>query len=96
MPLYRVRQMWTALLGIGIPTAIAGVVWAAAFNGRWSAGALGAAYLLIAVAGRAHAAEMERRGAPMRRQRVSAQLERVRSTLPRDEDPPQDLLAIIR
>jgi hypothetical protein len=81
MTFYRVRRMWTALLVLGIPTALGAAAWALFLGGRASTGALAAAYLLIVIAGRAHAAEMERRAKPMRRQRVNDQLERVRSTI---------------
>lgn len=82
---YSVRRLWTSLLVIGIPTAILAVVWVLFMGGRPVTGELAGCYLLIVVAGRAHAAEQERRAKPIRAARVRSQVERVRSTLVFDD-----------
>jgi hypothetical protein len=84
---YSVHRLWTGLLVIGIPTAVLSVTWAIFMGGRPAAGGLAACYLLIVLAGRARAADRERRERPVRAERVRTQLARVRSTLVVDEDP---------
>lgn len=78
---YSVRHLWTSLLVVGIPTALLAVGWAVFMGGRPVAGELAGCYLLIVIAGRAHAAEQERRARPVRAARVRKQLARVRETL---------------
>lgn len=84
--------MWTGLLVVGIPTALGTTVWAVFLGGRALTGALAGAYLLIVIAGRAHAIETERRAKPVRHQRVRDQLERVRSTVCTAEYPQSETL----
>jgi hypothetical protein len=82
----RARRLWTSLLVVGVPTSIVTIVWVLFMNGRAIAAELAGAYLLTAIAGRAHAAEMARRAKPARLARVQGQLDRVKSTLPGEVD----------
>jgi hypothetical protein len=89
----RARRLWTSLLVVGVPIAIVTIVWFIFVNGRPIAVELAGAYLLVAVAGRAHAAEMARRAKPGRLARVKGQVARVKSTLPGEVDPDAPELA---
>jgi hypothetical protein len=82
---YSVQRMWTSLLVIGIPAALLAAGWAIFMGGRPVAGELAGCYLLIVIAGRAQAAERERRAKPVRAARVRTQLDRVRSTVVSEE-----------
>jgi hypothetical protein len=79
------RRIWTPLLVVCVPTALGVIAWSAFFGGRAVSGALAACYLLVLVAGRAHAADQARRATPARLERVRGQLDRVRSTLPLEQ-----------
>lgn len=80
-----IRNMWTSLLAVGVPTALFAVGWAIFMGGRPVAGELAGCYLLIVIAGRAQAAERERRRRPHHEARVRTQLERIQSTLVFDD-----------
>ena len=82
MPYYRVQQMWNTTVKFCGPLALALIAWTVFFHGRAVSGELAAVYLVFIFAARAHALEQARREAPARRERVSVQLTKIKSTLP--------------
>lgn len=82
MAAYWAHRIWTSLLVVCIPGAVGALVYALFFHGRPVAAELAVPYLILVAAGRARAAERERRERPLREQRVRSQVERVRSSLP--------------
>lgn len=82
MGFYTVRRLYTSLLAVCVPGAVAALAWVLFLGGRAVVAELAVAYLLIVIAGRAQAAHRELRERPHRHLRVRNQLERVRASLP--------------
>ena len=74
--------MWTSLLVVCVPGALAIIAWVLLAGGRPAAAELAGAYLAIVIAGRAQALERERREKPARMERVRTQIDLVKLHMP--------------
>jgi hypothetical protein len=93
MLVIRAQRLWSSLLAVCVPSALAVIVWSVFFGGRLIAAGLAACYLLVVLAARLHAAERERRARPERLERVRGQLDRVIASTPSPPAQPVELPA---